>query len=468
MRLGKSGGGRVIDPWLVVGSSLYWSAVVMSFSFGETSLSPAADPARAMGSYAFVFASILLFLPLRRLFIRASVRRVVALAMAGIVGLFAAVGMLGGPRLLTDAASTLYLFSVACQMVLWGFAYASLDKVRACQNVCCTLLTVLVVAPLFSLVYRFTGVPCLTCFLNIASLLVVASGRVFFSDRPRSSPMSPRRDLFARFVASRLVFGFVIGACIWLSGYERVGSGSLLMAVAALAMGMGVLACYLLLESSPSALMPSLLTMGIVLLYLPYLQGGMASFVSSAAGFVWLAWATLSAVQLSDLKETIGISEFKLCLADKGTLSLAIVAGVAVASGTGITPADPLTQTLVVTATFLLAFFATLTMAKLVGSRQEDEYLRRLGEEVEAAAGNLCASIALDGGLSEREAQVLALLADGYSRAHIQNVLVISEGTVKAHVAHIYQKLGVHGKDELLDLIESRRHSYGAGGSRVS
>ena len=126
----------------------------MSFSFGETSLSPAADPARAMGSYAFVFASVLLFLPLRRLFIRASVRRVVALAMAGIVGLFAAVGMFGGPRLLTGAASTLYLLSVACQMVLWGFAYASLDKVRACQNVCCTLLTVLVVAPLFSLTLR--------------------------------------------------------------------------------------------------------------------------------------------------------------------------------------------------------------------------------------------------------------------------------------------------------------------------
>ena len=51
----------------------------------------------------------------------------------------------------------------------------------------------------------------------------------------------------------------------------------------------------------------------------------------------------------------------------------------------------------------------------------------------------------------------MAFLAEGYSRTHIRDALGISEGTVKAHVAHLYQKMGIHRKDELLDLVEARR-----------
>ena len=33
----------------------------------------------------------------------------------------------------------------------------------------------------------------------------------------------------------------------------------------------------------------------------------------------------------------------------------------------------------------------------------------------------------------------------------------LSEGTIKAHVSHVYQKLGIHSKDELLDMVEALR-----------
>lgn len=59
--------------------------------------------------------------------------------------------------------------------------------------------------------------------------------------------------------------------------------------------------------------------------------------------------------------------------------------------------------------------------------------------------------------LSDRELQIMALLAEGYSRTYIRDSLGVSEGTIKAHASHIYQKIGIHRKDDLLDLVESRR-----------
>ncbi len=57
--------------------------------------------------------------------------------------------------------------------------------------------------------------------------------------------------------------------------------------------------------------------------------------------------------------------------------------------------------------------------------------------------------------LSARETEVLYLLAKGRSMNHIMEELVISEGTAKTHINHVYKKLGVHSRHELLDLIES-------------
>ena len=39
--------------------------------------------------------------------------------------------------------------------------------------------------------------------------------------------------------------------------------------------------------------------------------------------------------------------------------------------------------------------------------------------------------------------------------SHIMEELVISEGTAKTHLSHVYKKLGIHSRHELLDLVES-------------
>ena len=58
--------------------------------------------------------------------------------------------------------------------------------------------------------------------------------------------------------------------------------------------------------------------------------------------------------------------------------------------------------------------------------------------------------------MSTREQQILEYLAKGRSQPYIRDELILSKNTVATHVKHIYQKLNVHSRQELLDLFEGR------------
>ena len=58
-------------------------------------------------------------------------------------------------------------------------------------------------------------------------------------------------------------------------------------------------------------------------------------------------------------------------------------------------------------------------------------------------------------GLTARETEILSLLVRGRTLPYIANELFVTTGTVKTHVRHIYAKLDVHGKQELVDRLES-------------
>lgn len=74
-----------------------------------------------------------------------------------------------------------------------------------------------------------------------------------------------------------------------------------------------------------------------------------------------------------------------------------------------------------------------------------------------------CQALGQARGLSKRETEILELLCKGRSRPYIAETLYLSENTVRTHSKHIYQKLDVHTRQELLDLVsETREHCQSA------
>lgn len=65
-----------------------------------------------------------------------------------------------------------------------------------------------------------------------------------------------------------------------------------------------------------------------------------------------------------------------------------------------------------------------------------------------------CAKVAENAALTPRETEVLCFMAKGRNAKYIASQLYISERTVKTHGYHIYQKLGIHSQQELIDLVE--------------
>lgn len=79
-------------------------------------------------------------------------------------------------------------------------------------------------------------------------------------------------------------------------------------------------------------------------------------------------------------------------------------------------------------------------------------------EQGGAASGRVpmlkrCRIVGAHYGLTERETQVMHLFATGRTAARVQEELVISAGTVNSHAMHIYQKMGVHSRQELVELV---------------
>ena len=62
-----------------------------------------------------------------------------------------------------------------------------------------------------------------------------------------------------------------------------------------------------------------------------------------------------------------------------------------------------------------------------------------------------------EGALSQRETEVLQLIAEGATNRQVAAVLFISQATVKTHLLHAYEKLGVNDRAAAVDEAQRRR-----------
>jgi DNA-binding CsgD family transcriptional regulator len=99
-------------------------------------------------------------------------------------------------------------------------------------------------------------------------------------------------------------------------------------------------------------------------------------------------------------------------------------------------------------ATLLAAVAATATALGARPLREEVQALERRARLKPAVPAPERPAPADDLPLTEREAEVLALLADGLTNRQIAARLFISEKTVGTHVGHIFEKLDVHTRVE--------------------
>ncbi|MGW9339957.1 response regulator transcription factor, partial [Streptomyces albidoflavus] len=85
------------------------------------------------------------------------------------------------------------------------------------------------------------------------------------------------------------------------------------------------------------------------------------------------------------------------------------------------------------------------------------EALRRIVSESEGTAGSTPVVRPDLSRLTEREREVLTVLAEGESNADIGRRLFLGETTVKSHVSAIFEKLGVRNR------VEAAHQAYRAG-----
>jgi ATP/maltotriose-dependent transcriptional regulator MalT len=72
----------------------------------------------------------------------------------------------------------------------------------------------------------------------------------------------------------------------------------------------------------------------------------------------------------------------------------------------------------------------------------------QLGHELQLVRAQPINRMKPAGELTRREREILGLVHQGRTNREIANALFISEVTVKAHLRHVYEKLGVRSRTE--------------------
>lgn len=147
------------------------------------------------------------------------------------------------------------------------------------------------------------------------------------------------------------------------------------------------------------------------------------------------------------------LSIFALTEASSSLLSYLIVP--MIVSGLGVSFGEYLsTLSLVMALALIVCSFFFLTNTSInQASRKKDA-----GTE-SSITDNACERLAIRFDLTEREREVCVLLSQGHNYKKIGAMLYIAPNTVLAHTRKIYQKMDIHSKQDLIDLVNSEKTS---------
>lgn len=179
-----------------------------------------------------------------------------------------------------------------------------------------------------------------------------------------------------------------------------------------------------------------------------------AAAVCTNAGYA--LFSIFLTVALCNLSFRYGASALALFGFSNAAGYVASFVGYALNSAPELHDGDPLVLTVSCLALLLACCFAVFVRSQahgplwgfgLAGEEAHDEVVD--GPE------QICAVLAREYGLTRREEEVLALLAQDKTAAQIEEALCVSNPTVKSHTRLVYRKLGVHSRAELVALVEA-------------
>lgn len=273
--------------------------------------------------------------------------------------------------------------------------------------------------------------------------------------RPEKEP-SESTKLFALTGFTVLLFGLVFGMAFFLACASD-SPFAVPLAALAVAVGFGAhIALGLLVKRYipfSNAEKASLLLCGIG--FVAMVVAGPESF--AACGIALLAvWAYLDLANLSSLVGFASGHESPFWRIARGQLVL--IAGMALSWGACLAVAAWQPDLIASLPYVGLGIVLVIAFIAIVVPFQDNAFADKNSDGAVDAGGAFmqrCAKVASEYRLSGREGEVLRYLAKGRNAQFISEELCISAYTVKTHIYHIYQKLGVNSQQELITIVDS-------------
>jgi len=366
---------------------------------------------------------------------------------------------------------------------LWAMFLSSIDLRRACLYLSASV-------PVGAVIYFFTtSLPHDTALFITAALPVISAGAFFLASDELAlgeaveSVTSRRRfpKVLSQFLGGIGIYAAAFGL---LKGLGTPLDSQLFDSTSRLSVaGVGIVGTLLmtgilvLSRTQSLALIYRLILPTTVagFLLLPFVHTDRRMFASAVIAVGFECLDIMSGIVLFGLAHRLRQSRLKVFGIQRLIISIGISAGWAVSSGllgTASLGQDSLTALSLATV-FLLVLVTVLLFNErelLLTLRFADgdtESVRSSAAETTGAFAHtpgpwrqLCSEIAAKHGLTSREEEVLALLARGHSAEFIGKTLFVSTHTAKAHTLHIYRKLNLHSREELINLLENMAHPH--------
>lgn len=216
-------------------------------------------------------------------------------------------------------------------------------------------------------------------------------------------------------------------------------------------------------KKKPSVLLFNVIfgVLGAAILLLPFLQHSYSAFLYAFASAAWklmvLILLYLVAITYAHDRRKLLMGITLACALPRIGLSV----GTAVVDSLGVGLESDFMR---LTALAVFFLYLMLMVVWFINSferkraedraRTSDEILERYSAAQENVRVLRVDALAEKAGLTKREREVLAMLSQGRDLAYMCDELCLSRNTVKGYQKSIYAKMGVHSKQEVIDLMD--------------